>query len=86
MEMSRDNDQEGANISNDMQLQNHSLTSIHKNNSLLSATSILSRSQTAYNNTASLEKLTCTDYVDFGNVKTDLDDFLGPKAVPTTWM
>ena len=48
-----------------MQLQNNFLTFIHKNISLPSATSILSRSPIAYNNTASSEKLTCTDYVDF---------------------
>ena len=40
--------------------------SFSKINSLLSATTILSRSSMAYNTTASLEKLTCTDYVDFG--------------------
>ena len=54
-----------AYISNEMQLQNHSLTFFHKNKSLLSATSVLSRSPMPYNTTASLEKLTCTDYVDF---------------------
>ena len=64
--MSRDNDQNYACISNEMQPQNHSLTFIHKKKSLLSATSILSRSPMAYNTTASLDKLTCTDYVDFG--------------------
>ena len=48
-----------------VQLQNHSLASIHKNKSLISATSILSRSPMAYNTTATLDKLTCTDYVDF---------------------
>ena len=32
----------------------------------LSATSIPSRSPMAYNTTASLDKLTCTDYVNFG--------------------
>ena len=42
-----------------MQLQNHCLTLIRKNKSLLSATSILSCSRMAYNTTA------CTDYVDF---------------------
>ena len=66
MEMSRDNDQKHAYISNEMLLQNHSLTFIHKNKSILSATSVLSRSPMAYNTTLSLDKLTCTDYVDFG--------------------
>ena len=48
------------------QLQNHSLNFIHKNEAILSATSILSSSSMAYNTTASLDNLTCTDYVDFG--------------------
>ena len=37
-----------------------------KINTLLSATSILSRSPMVYNTTETLDKLTCTDYVDFG--------------------
>ena len=48
-----------------MQLPNHSSTLLHNNNSLHSATSILSRSPMAYNSTASLDKLLCTNYVDF---------------------
>ena len=40
--------------------------SISKINSLLSATSTLSGLPMAYNITETLEKLTCTDYVDFG--------------------
>ena len=55
-----------AYVSNEMQLHRHTLTFIHKNKSLLSATSILSRSPIAYNTTVLLEKLTWTDYVDFG--------------------
>ena len=55
-----------AYIGNEMQLKNHSLTFFHKNKSLLAATGILLCSPMAYNTTASLEKLTCTDYVDFG--------------------
>ena len=54
-----------AYISNEMKLQNHSLTFIQKNKSL-SATNFLSRSPMAYNTTASMDKLTCTNYVDFG--------------------
>ena len=49
-----------------MQLRNHTLTFVHENKSLISATSILYRSPMAYNFTAFLDKLTCTDYVDFG--------------------
>ena len=54
-----------AYISNEMQLKIIFLLFFHKNKSLLSATTILSRSPMAYNTTASLDKLTCTDYVDF---------------------
>ena len=57
-----------------MQLQNHFSTFIHINRSLLSATSILFRSPMAYNTTVSLEKLTCTDFVDFG----ECQDRFGP--------
>ena len=82
MDMSRDNDQKGKNlplkngqvtmtkkyayISNEMQPKNPSSAFIHKNKSFPSATSILSCSPTAYDTTASLDNLTCTDYVDFG--------------------
>ena len=38
----------------------------------------------AYNTTATLDKLCCTDYMDFGS--RDLDNFLGPKTTPTTWI
>ena len=54
-----------AYISNEKQLQIVQL-SFSKINSLLSATSILSFSPMAYNTTETLDKLTCTDYVDFG--------------------
>ena len=80
--MSRDNVQKGENlliwkchvtmtkkdavISNEMQVQNHSLTSFHKNKSLPLATSIPSRSTMAYITTASMDKIPRTDYVDFG--------------------
>ena len=40
----------------------------------------------ASDTTASMDKLTCPDYVDFKNVKTELDDFRGPKTIPTTWI
>ena len=39
---------------------------LSKINSLLSTTSLLSRSPMAYNTTETLDKLTCTNYVDFG--------------------
>ena len=53
--------------SNEVQLQNHSSTFIHKKKSILSTTSILSRSPMAYKTIASLDNLTCTDYVAYGN-------------------
>ena len=58
-----------------LQLQNRSLTFIHKIEPLLSDTSILSRSTTADNTTASLDKPTCTDYVDFGKCKDRFGQF-----------
>ena len=64
-----------AYISNEMQLQIHSLTFIRKNKSLFSATSVLSRSPIAHNTTASLDKLTCTNYVDFGEFQDRFGQF-----------
>ena len=69
-----------AYISNKMQLQNHSLTFIHKNESLPSATSIPSRSPMVYNTIASLEKLTRTDSMDFGNGQDGLEQFSWLKS------
>ena len=66
-------------IINEMQLQNHSLTFFHKNKSLFSATSFLSRSPMTYNTTASLEKLTCTDYVDFDKCQDRFGQFFWSK-------
>ena len=78
-EMSRDNDQKQAFISKEVQLQNHSLTFFHKNKSLLSATSILSRSPMTYHTKASLDKLNCTDYVDFGKCQDRFGQFFWSK-------
>ena len=77
--MSRDTDPKHAYICNEMQLQNHSLSFFHKNKSLFSATSILSRSRMAYNTNASLDKLTCTDYVDFGKRQDQFGHFSWSK-------
>ena len=55
-----------AYISNEMQLKINLYFFFHKIKSFFSATSILSRSPMANSTTASLDKLTCTDYVDFG--------------------
>ena len=62
-----------------MQLENHSLTSFHENKPLLPATSILSRSPMAYNTSASLYKLTCTKYVDFGKCQDRFGQFSWSK-------
>ena len=68
-----------ANISKELQLQNHSSTFIHKNTSLFSANSILYRLPMAYNATASLDKLFCTDYVDFGKCQDKFGNFSWSK-------
>ena len=62
-----------------MQLQNHSLNFNHKNKSLISATSILFCSPVTYNTTASLDRLTCTDYVDFGKFQDKFGQFCWSK-------
>ena len=93
--MSRDNDQKWKNLllwkchvtrtkndtftSKEMQLNNQSSTLIHKNKSFFSPTSILSRSPMAYSTTASLDKLTCTDYVDFGKCQDIFERFSWSK-------
>ena len=64
-----------AYIKYELLFQNQSLTFIHKKKSLLLATSILSRSPMAYNTTASLGKLTSTDYVDFGKCQDRVGQF-----------
>ena len=67
-----------AHISNEMQLKIFLLLSFTKK-SLLSTTSILTRSPMAYNTTASLDKLTFTDYVDFGKCRDRLGRFSWSK-------
>ena len=49
-------------------------------NSLLSATIILSCSPMAYNTTASLDKLTCTDWVDFSKCQDRFGQFSWSKT------
>ena len=53
--------------------------SFSKINSLFSASTILSRSTMAYNTTASLDKLNCTDYVDFGKCQDRFEPFSWSK-------
>ena len=62
-----------------MQLKNHSLTLIHTNKSLFLATSFLSRSPMAYNTTVCSDKLTCTNYVDFGKCQDWIGQFSWSK-------
>ena len=40
----------------------------------------------AYNTTETLDKLTCTDYVDFGKSQDRFGAFFGPKTTPTIWI
>ena len=68
-----------AYIRNELQFQNHSLTYFHKNNSLHSADSILSRSSLADISSSALAKLLCTDLVDFGKCQ----DRFGQQRIPT---
>ena len=79
MEMSGDNRQKVAYISNELQPVNHSLSFNVRNYLLLSATSILSRSSMAYNTTASLDKLTCISYLDFGKCQDRFGRFSWSK-------
>ena len=84
---SSDNVQKEGHINNKLQLQNDSSTFFLKNKSLLPATSNLSCSPMAHNITASLDKLSCTNYLDFGERQdTYLDNFFSPKVIPTSWM
>ena len=62
-----------------MQLQKHPLSFIHKIKSLLSTTSFLSCSPTAQNTTVSLDKLTFTDYEDFGKCEYRFGKFSWSK-------
>ena len=85
MEKSRDNDQKRCVYKGRNAAQKNSLTFFHKNKSLLSATSILSRSPMAYNTTASLDKLTCIDYVNFGNYQDRFGQFSWSKNDSNYW-
>ena len=71
-----------AYISNKMHLQNHSLAFIHKIKTLALAASILSRSPMAYNTTATLDKLSCTDYLNFGKCHERFGQFSWSKNDP----
>ena len=86
--MSRDNDQKkevlpykevsrdtGAYKSSDLLFSNHCSTFILKNQLAVSATRILSRSPMAYNTTKTLDKLACTDDVDFDKNQDRLGRF-----------
>ena len=60
-----------------MQDQNHFLTLLLENNSLFSAASVLSQRPNLliYNTTASLDKLICSDYVNFGKCQDSCSRF-----------
>ena len=80
LEWSRDNDQKKmrikvTNCSSEIFLQ----LSFTKNKSHFSTSSFLSRSPMAYNTTAFLDKLACTDYVDFGKCQDRFGRFSWSK-------
>ena len=103
--MSRDNDQikkrhvkmtnKEAYISKKMK-QKKSFLNFPSQNINHFATSALSQrpNTMAHNTTASLDKLTCTDYVDYGKCdyvdygkrEAFFDLFFGPKRIPITWL
>ena len=66
-------------ISNELKLQNHPLTFIHKNKSFLSASSDPFFSPMAHNTTATLDKPTCLNYVDFGKRQDRFGQFFRSK-------
>ena len=69
----------GAYKSNSSLLLNLCIPLIVRNESLLSATTVLPPSPVAYITTASLDKLNCTDYVDFGNCQDSFGQFSWSK-------
>ena len=91
MEISRDNDQKRKESpymemsitmtkneeykSNNAQLLNHSLSFVFTNHSFFSATSVLYHSPMLNTTTASLDKLTCTNYVDLGKCQDKFGRF-----------
>ena len=75
-----------AYISNEMQLQNQSLTFILKNKPLFSATSILFVHPWLTTLLLPWTNWLAPTMWTLARVKTDLDDFLGPKMTPTTWI
>ena len=75
-----------AQIANNLPIQNPSSTFIHKNKSLVSTSSLLSRSAMAYNTSAPLEKLNYTDRVEFGICQDRFGQFVSTKMIRITWM
>ena len=69
-----------AYISNELQLQNHSSSSINKIMSLFSAKSILFCSPIAYNTSVSLAKVTCINSVYFGKGEDRFGQFACSKS------
>ena len=65
--------------SKEMQLKKHSLTFIHKNKPLPSATSFPSHSPMVYKTTAHMDKLTFTNYVGFGKCQDRFGQFYWSK-------
>ena len=79
IEMSPDNDQKETYEGNSFNLQNHSLVFIVKKYSLLPANSVISHSPMAHSTSASLDMLTSTNFVKFGNCQDSFGHFFWPK-------
>ena len=79
IEMSRDNRQKSCVYRKRIAAPKSFVIFFSQKNSLLSATGILSRSPRAHNSTSSLDKLTCTDYVDFGKCQVRFGQFFWSK-------
>ena len=75
-----------AYISNEMQLQNHSLTSFRKTNHFFQPSSFYLVHPWLTTLLAPWRSLLVPTMWTLAIVKTDLDDFLGPKTIPTTCM
>ena len=97
-DLSRDDDQvrklyvaitkKEAYVSQSFQHRSHSLTYFLKSISLLSATSVLSQQPNVmtYNTTASLDKLTSTDFMHFGKYHVRFVFFPGPEVIQINWL
>ena len=78
--------EKNAFIGNKLQFLNRSSTFAHENESRLSAKDVLFCSPQAYITTASLDKLTCTDSVDFGKCQHSFGKVYRSNNFSNFWM